>query len=354
MFPAEALAQELKRRGRRVLLATDARGARFADGFPADARFEISAATTSLGGPAAKARAAVAIARGLATAMMQFRRRKVDAAVGFGGYPSLPAMKAAAFMRVPYGIHEQNSVLGRSNRALAGDAAFVAHAFPTLTRAPKSIRRRLEVGNPVRDAVAALAGAPFENPAGGEIRILVFGGSQGASLFSKVAPAAIASLPKALRARLNVVQQARDEDRDGVARVYAEAGVNVEIAPFFKDLPRRMARAHLVIARSGASSVTELATIGRPSILVPLGIAMDDHQTANAKTLADAGAATIVAEKDFNADALGAALSRLLSDPASLATMAARARGRVKADAARALADLVDELLAQARGRRAA
>ena len=352
MFPAKALAQELKRRGARVLLVTDARGARYAENFPADERFEISAANPNAPGPVAKALAALAMAKGLMTALSEFKKRGVAAAIGFGGYPSLPSMKAAELLKIPYGLHEQNGVLGRSNRLLAGSAAFTAHGFPLLERAPAKAKL-IEVGNPVRDAVAALAGAPY--PASdGTIRVLIFGGSQGASLFSKVAPRAVAGLPEALRRKLAITHQVRDEDAASVKAAYERAGVAAELAPFFSDLPARIAASHLVIGRAGASTVTELAVIGRPAILAPLAIAMDDHQTGNARVLADAGAAVIVSETDFNEETLKNALAPLLTEPGALAGMAAKARGRVKEGASAALADLALELATRNAARKAA
>lgn len=345
LFPAEALAQELKRRGHKVLLVTDARGARYAKDFPADERFEISAATPSIGGPVAKAAAALSIMSGFAKSLSEFRKRRPAAAVGFGGYPSLPAMKAAAFMNIPYGVHEQNGVLGRANRMLVKRAAFVAHAFPVLEKLPAGVDT-VEVGNPVRDAVAALDGAPYPNP-GGDINLLIFGGSQGASIFSEAPVTAIASLPPDLRARLVVTHQARDKEREAVKAAYAAAGVRAEVAPFFTDLPARMAAAHLVISRAGASTVTELAAIGRPSILVPLAIAMDDHQTGNARVLKDKNAAVILPEKGFNSYALAAPLEALLANPDRLKSMAGAAHGAVKSGAASRLADLVETIVAQ-------
>lgn len=342
MFPAEALAQELKRRGWKILLVTDARGARYAGRFPADDRVEISAKSPSVRGPIAKAVAAASLAGGLVTALKEFRRRSIAAAVGFGGYPSFPAMKAAALLRIPYGVHEQNGVLGRTNRMLAGGAAFLAHAFPVLEKAPGRARR-IEVGNPVRDAVAALEGAAYAPPGASEaIRLLIFGGSQGASIFSTVPPPALAALPETVRRRLKVVHQARDAEADAVRAAYAAAGIDAEVRPFFDDMPQRIAAAHLVIARAGASSVTEIATIGRPSILVPLAIAMDDHQSGNARALSDAGGAIVLPEKAFSEAALRSALEPLLAEPQRLAIMAAATHRRVKAGAAFALADLVE------------
>lgn len=343
MFPAEALAQELQRRGRRVLLATDARGARYAENFPADERFEISAATPSIGGPVAKALAALSIAGGLATSMREIKKRAPSAAVGFGGYPSLPAMKAASFSGIPYGVHEQNAVLGRANRLLVKGAAFTAHAFPSLAKCPAGAHA-VEVGNPVRDAVAEFGAAAFPDTAQ-SLRLLVFGGSQGASLFAEAPVRAVAALREDIRARLSVVHQAREGDVESVQMGYARAGVAAEVAPFFRDLPQRIANAHLVLARAGASTITELSTIGRPSILVPLAIAMDDHQSANARVLSEAGGALLVPETNFNADALETALSTLFANPERLTVMADKAAGRVRAGAAAALADLVETMI---------
>lgn len=351
MFPAEAVAQELKRRGMRVLLVTDARGDRYTANFPADEKFLISAASPSVGGPIAKAAAAISLAGGLIKVLAEFRRLKPAAVVGFGGYPSFPAMRAASMLHLPYGVHEQNGVLGRANRLSVGSAAFLAHGFPVLDKAPARPKASVvEVGNPVRDAVREAARTPFEAPGGGApVRLLVFGGSQGAALFSTVVPAAIAALPEAQRARLNVVQQAREGEMGAVASAYRAAGVTAELAPFFKDLPQRIARAHLIIARAGASTITEISMIGRPSILVPLAIAMDDHQTGNARALCDVGAAVRIGETEFTADRLVGALALLLDAPEKLGAMAAAARGRVKANAASALADLVDKITAEPR-----
>ena len=346
LFPAEALAQELKRRGHKILLVTDARGARYADQFPADDRFQISAATPSIGGPVAKGLAAISLAQGLITALSEFRKRKPAAAIGFGGYPSLPAMKAAAMLSIPYGVHEQNGVLGRANRLLVKGAAFSAHAFPVLDKAPANINR-IEVGNPVRDAVAQKSGAPYPEIAeGGLINILIFGGSQGASLFAGPPVEAIAALPHDLRERLSIVHQAREDDVERVRLAYREAGVRHLVEPFFTDLPERMAAAHLIISRSGASTVTELSAIGRPSILIPLGIAMDDHQTGNARVLSEKDAAIILPEKEFTEEALQGILAPLLTNPEQLKRMAVAARGRVKSNAASTLADLVDGITA--------
>lgn len=343
MFPAEALAEELKRRDWRVLLVTDARGARYAENFPADATLLISAGTPSIGGPVAKGLAAMSIAGGMIKSMTEFRRRRPVFAVGFGGYPSLPAMKAADFMNIPYGVHEQNGVLGRANRLLVRGAAFTAHAFPVLEKLPQGATP-VEVGNPVRDAVRKAVAPMPKIEADGKLRLLIFGGSQGASLFSDVPVKVLCSLPDELRRRLVVTQQAREGEINEVHSAYKAANINHEVEPFFADLPQRIAQAHLVISRAGASTITELSVIGRPSILVPLAIAMDDHQTGNAHVLSEAGAAILTPEKEFTEKSLGDALTPLLSEPSKLVEMATAAQGRVKNGAAAALADLVEEM----------
>ncbi len=353
MFPAEALAQELKRRGRQVLLVTDARGARYAESFPADQKFQISAATASVGGLAAKGLAAASVAQGILTALGKYRKLKPAAAIGFGGYPSFPAMKAASLSGIPYGVHEQNGVLGRANRMLVKGAAFVAHAFPVLEKLPAGVDA-VEVGNPVRDAVAALSNAAFTPvTAGGDISLLIFGGSQGASIFSAAPVKAIAGIPDDIRQRLTVVHQVREDDIEQVKAGYAAAGVRAEIAPFFADLPNRMAAAHLIVSRAGASTVTELSAIGRGAVLVPLAIAMDDHQSGNAEVLSrdisGASAAIVLPESEFNETSLGKALEGLFVNPRRLQLMAEAAKGRVRSGAASALADLVEGLYQSAK-----
>ncbi|GGC99854.1 undecaprenyldiphospho-muramoylpentapeptide beta-N-acetylglucosaminyltransferase [Aquisalinus flavus] len=344
MFPAEALAEEMKRRGWRVLLFTDDRGMRFGDSFPADEIVTLQAANPNVPGARAKVGAAFAMTGGIITALQAYRRHKPSIAVGFGGYPSAPAMAGARIMKVPYGVHEQNAVIGRVNRLVAPQARFVAHAFPMLERLPARVRGEvIETGNPVRDAIRAVAGSPYPD-ASDRLNLLVFGGSQGASLFSRIVPDALAALPAELRQRISVTQQVRDEEKDQVAATYQGAGIEADLAPFFKDIPARLTAAHLVIARAGASSVTELATVGRPSILVPLGIAMDDHQTGNASVLVAAGGADMIPERQFDANVLSARLGELLTDPGRLAQMAAAASTIAPDQAVSRLADIVTRL----------
>ncbi|MGV6819483.1 MAG: undecaprenyldiphospho-muramoylpentapeptide beta-N-acetylglucosaminyltransferase [Parvularcula sp.] len=346
MFPAEALAQEVKRRGSKVLLLTDERGMRYAEHFPADEIVTLKAANPNVRGVGAKLAMAWAMAQGVVHARSAIKAFSPGIVVGFGGYPSAPGLFAARLMGLPYAVHEQNAVLGRVNRRAAPGARFVAHGFERLDRLPAINGDQIHLGNPVRDEVRAAAATPYVPPALDEpLRLLIFGGSQGAALFARVFPQALARLPADLKKRLSVTHQVSEQLQDEVSAIYADAGIQHEIAPFFSDLPKRMAEAHFVIARSGASTVSELATIGRPSLLVPLGIAMDDHQRANAEVLVDAGGATMVQESALTEESAAATLLPWLSDPQALAATAANARGRVPSGAASALADKIESLL---------
>ena len=342
MFPAEALARELASRGWRVVLATDARGEQYAHAFPAEERLALDAATGS--GPIGMLKAGLAIMRGVGQARSAFDRTGADVVVGFGGYPSAPALVAAILQKRPTLIHEQNAVLGRTNRMLAPRVGGVASAFPTLGRAPEAVKARAQVvGNPVRPDIRALFDCAYVAPEGdGPIHVLVTGGSQGARILSETAPRALAALPEAIRSRLKVQQQSRPETLESARQIYLEAGINAEVAPFFRDMADRLSKAHLVIGRAGASTCSELAVAALPSVLIPLKIAMDDHQTLNARALSDAGAARVIAEDDLTVGSLTAALSDILSDTTKLTAMSAAARSVAIPDAAARLADLVE------------
>lgn len=342
LFPAQALAEEMARRGWRIVLATDRRGQAFAEHFPADERLALDSATGS--GPIGLLKAGIKIAVGVAQARKAFRRLGVSVVVGFGGYPSAPSLLAAMSMGLPTLIHEQNAVLGRTNRMLASRVGTVASAFPTLGRLPDGLKDRLEVvGNPVRPPIAALAGKTYRAPgARGDIHLLVTGGSQGARILSDTVPKAVAALPEALRQRLKVVQQARPEFVDAARQVYRQADVTAEVAPFFSDMAVRLSAAQLAIGRAGASTCTELAVVGLPSILVPLKIATDDHQRFNARGLVEAGGAVLILEDDLTAEVLAGALQEILEEPGRLAAMADGARATALPDAAARLADLVE------------
>lgn len=340
MFPAQALAEAMLARGWRVALSTDARGLRYAGGFPAQVdKRALAAATFARGGLAAKLAAPLAIARGVAEAWRWFGADRPAVVAGFGGYPAFPALVAAGLRGIPRLIHEQNGVLGRVNRRFATKVQAVACGTWPLTNAPAGARL-LHLGNPVRPSVRP---APYP-PEGDGFSLLVFGGSQGASVFARLLPQAVASLPEGLRARLQLVQQVRPEDMEAVQAAHAAAGIDATCAAFFDDMPARLAAAHLVVARAGASTVAELACIGRPAILVPYPAAMDDHQTANAAALGAAGAALVLAEAGLTAAALAGHIARLAVDPATLARMAEAARGQARPRAAEDLADLVETL----------
>jgi UDP-N-acetylglucosamine--N-acetylmuramyl-(pentapeptide) pyrophosphoryl-undecaprenol N-acetylglucosamine transferase len=342
LFPAQALAEALISRGWQIVLATDERVGGLTQSFPAERVVELPAATARRGDPASAVKAAGVILQGVIEGRKALDEVGPRVVVGFGGYPSVPALIAAFTQRLPTVIHEQNAVSGRANRLLAPFATQIACAFPGLAKAsPRTNARKVVVGNPVRPEIRALAGRGYVPPAD-EIRILVTGGSQGARLLSELVPAALAALPEPLRLRLRVEQQARPESLEGARGAYADALIQAEVAPFFRDMAARLAGAHLVIGRAGASTVTELMVAGRPSILVPLGIALDNDQGRNAAILADAGAAEVRLERDLTREATTSLLEELLSGPARLSRMAAAAAGLARPDAAERLADLVE------------
>jgi UDP-N-acetylglucosamine--N-acetylmuramyl-(pentapeptide) pyrophosphoryl-undecaprenol N-acetylglucosamine transferase len=342
LFPAEALAAALAARGVGTALATDARANRFGQMFAGRVHV-LPSATLAERTPLAVLRTAGALAAGVVAGLRLMRRIRPQAVVGFGGYPTFPPVVAASLLRVATIIHEQNAVMGRANRMLAGRAHAVAFGFPAAAaRSPALAARATVTGNPVRPAVAAAATTPFSLPAPGEkLRLLVFGGSQGARIMADIVPAAVALLSPQLRARLFVVQQARTEDHARVTAAYEQRGVEADVAPFFADLPQRMAAAQLVVSRSGASTVAELAAIGRPAILVPLPHAVDQDQLANAAVLRDAGGAILVEQPAFSPARLAADIETLAAAPERLVAMADAARTMGRLDAAERLASLV-------------
>lgn len=346
LFPAQALAEDLVRRGHDIVLITDSRGRTYADAFPdADIRM-VSAATFAGRGPLGKLKAAGSIIAGIGEAWSMLGRLAPSAVIGFGGYPALPAMVGAALRGIPICIHEQNAVLGRVNRVIAGRVDLIASAFEGLERVPSSARGKVIVtGNPIREVIADCRKVPYAAPREGEpVRLLIFGGSQGARIFGQVMPQALRQLDPALRARLHVTQQVREEDMETVAATYRDAGIEADLSPFFTDMARRLSDAHLVVARAGASSVTELAVVGRPGLLIPLPGAMDDHQTVNARVLERAGGGWLMPEPGFTADAVAARLAGLLADPATLTAAAKAAHASGQPGATRLLADIVEGL----------
>ncbi len=348
LFPAEALALAMKARGWRVHLATDRRAEAYDRDFPADEVHTIVSATLSrsFGGIVP---ALVRLARGVWQARRLMRWLKPDAAVGFGGYPTVPPMLAAVWARVPTVIHEQNAVLGRANRLLARRVDRIATSVGGVGGAYGG--RVVEIGNPVRRAAreAARVAYPRRGPTD-PFRLTVFGGSQGARFLSDVVPAAVAALPGPLRGLVTVVQQCRAEDMRRVVEAYRAMGVAAEVETFFADLPRRMAGSHLVVCRSGASTCAELAVIGRPAIMVPLPGAIDQDQKANAEVIVRAGGGWMMEQRDMTPERLAAELGGLIAEPPRLAAAAAAAGAIARPDAVERLADLVERVAAERAG----
>jgi UDP-N-acetylglucosamine--N-acetylmuramyl-(pentapeptide) pyrophosphoryl-undecaprenol N-acetylglucosamine transferase len=349
VFPAESLAGELARRGIPLALVTDERGRQWQGALAELAVHRVRAGSPGAGGAVRRMRNALALGVGIVQSMALLGRLSPRAVVGFGGYASVPAMLAARLRRLPTLVHEQNAVLGRANRLVVGRRTTIATAFRAVRHlASDDVRVRL-IGNPVREPVRALREIPYVPPApDGEIRMIVVGGSQGAASFGIVIPEAIVALPDVLRRRLKLAQQCRPEDVERVRSVYARHGIDAECQTFFADFPARLAGAHLVVARAGASTVAELTTSGRPSVLVPFPHATEDHQRANAKAIDEVGASILLPHELFTPDALRMHLERLFAEPPLLTGMAAAARAAGHPDAARQLADLVVELIGAA------
>lgn len=343
IFPAQSLAQELARRGRQVVLMTDDRGHNYAQSFPQAQIVTVPSATFAGRGMGGKGYAVLRLARGALAAYLALGRIKPCAVVGFGGYPALPTMFAAARRGLPSIIHEQNAVLGRVNRWLAPAVTRIASTFPELTHVDEIIKARVAVtGNPVRPAVLESV-KPFQRP-GSTFQLLVFGGSQGARVFATLVPEAIGLLAPALRQRLSIVQQCRPEDLEAAKALYAGMGLQPTLAAFFNNMGELLSNAHLVISRSGASTVTEECAVGRPAILIPYPFAMDDHQTANARQVEAVGGAWAFAEKTLTPQILAAKITELMENPVLLETAAAKALSLGRSDAAKRLADLVEEV----------
>jgi UDP-N-acetylglucosamine--N-acetylmuramyl-(pentapeptide) pyrophosphoryl-undecaprenol N-acetylglucosamine transferase len=343
LFPAEALGIELISRGLRVRLATDPRALRYGGIFSKDTIDVVPSDTVRSRSTWSLASTGLVLALGTAVSLKLIRRLKPAAVVGFGGYPTMPPLLAARLLRVPIIIHEANAVLGRANRFLSGHVDAIATSLPgVLDRDPALASKTTAVGTPMRPAVLAAAAANYDPPkSDGPFRLLVVGGSQGARVMADVVPEAIERLQPALWPRLVLTQQVRKEDMERVRAVYDRLRVNAELAPFFGDLPARLGSNHLVVSRSGAGTVAELAAIGRPSILVPLPGAIDQDQFANAGVLASADGALRIPQADFTPDRLAAEISALAAEPARLASMAANARTVGRLDAAERLAALV-------------
>lgn len=350
LFPAQALAGELIARGHTITLITDERGMRWKDSFEGAEMMTSSSATTARRGLIGKLTAVMTIMGSVWSNFILLGRLKPIAVVGFGGYPSIPPMIAAILRRLPRVIHEQNGVMGRANRALAPRMTAVAVTVPNPVGIPPGANaRQTLVGNPVRAEVVKQAGRKYKAPEeGGDINLLIFGGSQGASVLSDVVPEAISLLGEPLRNRLRICQQSRGEDVERVRAFYKDIGVMSLVEPFYDDMPERLRDAHLVISRSGASTVCELMVIGRPAILVPLPQALDGDQAANARYLVEAGGAWLMPQSEMSVEALRGLLTELLEDPSALKGAAEAAREMGRPRAAQELADLVEAVASEA------
>jgi len=348
-FPAEALAAALQARGERVVLMTDSRsGGLTSPAFANAERYVLAGAGLSGRGVARAAKGVAALAKGIAQARKILNELQPAAVVAFGGYPAVPPVVAARFLKARPAIilHEQNAVLGRANRLLARFASHLVLSFSKTTKIPGGIATSV-LGNPVRPAIAALAGAAYEAP-DAKIQLLVLGGSLGAKVFGTLIPAALALLPENLRERLVLTQQCRADDSAAALKILQDAGIEAELSPFFEDVAARISRAHLVIARAGASTVAELAVAGRPAIFIPLPGAIDDHQRANADALAQAGAAWRMDQAGMTPQTLANRIETLLVAPGILQNAAAAAAAQGRADAAEKLADLVQTAMVMA------
>ena len=345
MIPAHALAAELKSRGHKVLLITDDRGARF-PGLFKDVPVHILPAGRLGGGPIGWVKALVAVLRGRSEAKRLFREHRPDAVVGFGGYPAFPALLAANSLGIPTVLHEQNAVLGRVNRLLAGGARAIATAYSTIDRMkPRHRDKSVLVGNPVREDIARLGEMPF--PAFDDfspLKILVTGGSQGASVLGRVVPAGMGLLEQSLRHRLQIVQQCRPDDIEGVRARYAELHIPAELTTYIEDMAAKLSDAQLVIGRAGASTIAELTAAGRPAILIPYAAATDDHQSANARDMVEAGGERAIREDLFTPERLARQIEAMAADPEALDNAAARALSVGRPNAASDLADLVERV----------
>lgn len=343
LFPAEALAQELLARDIEVLLVTDQRGAGFGDKLPSVKTLRIAAAGIAGGGVLRKVKGVLQLGIGYLQARKILKEQRPDAVVGFGGYPSVPTILAAAHLGRPVILHEQNAVLGRANRLLARRASAIATSFEKVEAISNSDRHKIvRTGNPVRTAIAAVGADSYQAPESADlVRLLVIGGSQGAKVFNELLPAAAALLPDTLRARLLVTQQVPGGEIEKVTQAYESCGVKHDLAAFFGDMPERLKSTHLIVCRSGASTICELAAAGRPAILVPYPYATDNHQTANAQALTSAGGGWLMPQGTLTAESLAQRLRCLLSTPALLKQASQGAASCAENNAAGRLADVV-------------
>lgn len=344
VFPAQALAEEMLDRGWRVKLWTDNRGLKFTDNFPDAAEiYEVKSATISRGNLFSKMISPIKLMIGIVTSFLRLRQQRPSVVAGFGGYPAFPPLLAAYIARVPRVIHEQNGVLGRANKLLSKRVNLVV-CGASMTELPPNVKS-ITVGNPIREDILANSGTAYSIPERGDLKLLVIGGSQGASLMDEIIPQSVANLPETLRSRLKVVQQVRPQHQSTVERCYKELGITYSISNFFEDIAKKMVETHLIIARAGASTVAEIAAIGRPSILIPFAAAANNHQSANAAGLVAAGAAIVVSETDVSPERLATEMSNIFQNTAQANSMAQSARRIAMPHVAANFADIIESLV---------
>jgi UDP-N-acetylglucosamine--N-acetylmuramyl-(pentapeptide) pyrophosphoryl-undecaprenol N-acetylglucosamine transferase len=346
LFPALALSEEMIRRGYEIDLMTDTRGNTFGADFPARKVHKVPAATFRGRSPIEATKTLGTLGNGFQAAYKIMGEIGPKAVMGFGGYPTLAPLLAAMGRGIPTLIHEQNSVMGQANRFLAPMVKAIACSFEKTKYLEGKVLAKMRVtGTPLRSNVLALRDVPYRPPSSqGQLNVLVFGGSQGAQHFSDLIPKSLQILPDQIRDRLFVVQQCRAEDIDRVFDTYEAAGIAAELATFFDDLPKRMSDAHLIVARSGATTVAELCALGRPSVLIPLPHAKDNDQLENATRLETAGGAWCFQQSSLTQERLATTIRRLLEDPSALVKAAANARALANYAAVEKLGDLLEEI----------
>lgn len=343
VYPAQAVAEEMLRRGWNIVLWTDARGRKLADGFPSEVTIlDVIASTFSRGSVLSRVTFPVATAVGVASCYLSIKKLKPTVVFGFGGYPAFPPVCAAWLAGIPRLIHEQNNVLGKANWILASRVNLVASGIGGIDLPPGA--RSVTTGTPVRSQVIANSNLPFESPVEGPVDLFVSGGSQGANVMDSVVPSAVIALPDELRARIRVVHQARSANIPEVLETYRRHGISCEVRSFFKDFPRRIADAHVVVSRAGASSISEIATIGRPSILIPFAGAANDHQSANALQMERAGAAITIEEANASPSMIASTLVSIVLNPDLSKSMAGAAKTLSSHSAVGKLSDAIEEI----------
>ena len=343
IFPSQALAEEMLKRGWRVDLWTDSRGLDFCSNFPNDVNIrQIASGTYSRGNIINRMIAPTKLAVGIVTSWIWMRQQKPSVVVGFGGYPAFPPLLASYFSKIPSVIHEQNSVLGLANRLLSRKVNIVVCGIEC-TNLSNDVNSII-IGNPVREQILACSGTEYKVPEKGQLNLLILGGSQGSTVMDRILPKAIVGLPDSIRSRLNIVQQARPENKEEILQSYNEAGLNCRISHFFDDVPRLMEDSHLIVARAGASTVSEITAMGRPSILIPFGSAANDHQTANAKVLMNYGATISISENEVNPKDITTEIVGLFENPNKAESMAQAAKKTARLDATEKFADIIENL----------